>query len=182
MTVTDDDLWSVPAETIREVNEALLPAVRRLTRNTDGAEDAIQSAWYSVLQRRDVGPIRDLAAYLYAVARNGIVDRRVLLRRRRTTRLSESTEQLDEFMDVPRFVENLIFGEEAMDALNCLRGDEREAFVQIVLRQRTYQQCAVAMNLPLGTVKTRFFRARTRLYRRLRGWEPPDSSGEPPEE
>jgi RNA polymerase sigma factor (sigma-70 family) len=57
------------------------------------------------------------------------------------------------------------------EALGSLPRAERDAFLLLVLGELSYDEIALALGVPTGTVRSRIHRARTRLRERLRGLE-----------
>jgi RNA polymerase sigma-70 factor (ECF subfamily) len=66
----------------------------------------------------------------------------------------------------------------ALDALQSMPDDDQELFVLCVWQELSYEQAAAALGIPVGTVRSRLSRARTRLRLALR--EPPGGSGDEP--
>jgi RNA polymerase sigma factor (sigma-70 family) len=62
-------------------------------------------------------------------------------------------------------------------ALAGLRPDEREVLLLVAWAELTYDEVAVALGIPLGTVRSRLHRARARMSRELGLEEPGDSRG-----
>ena len=54
---------------------------------------------------------------------------------------------------------------EALDAVGRLSDDERAVIVLVALGDLTYEEAALALSVPVGTVRSRLFRARRRLAR-----------------
>ena len=57
-------------------------------------------------------------------------------------------------------------------ALDALRAQERDAFLLMAWGELTYEQIAETLGVPVGTVRSRISRARSRLQDRLGGHEP----------
>ncbi len=62
-------------------------------------------------------------------------------------------------------------------ALAGLRPDEREVLLLVAWADLTYDEVAVALGIPVGTVRSRLHRARARMSRELGLAEPGDSRG-----
>lgn len=52
-------------------------------------------------------------------------------------------------------------------ALACVRAGDRDLLFLHACVELTYEECAVALGLPVGTVRSRLHRARARLHREL---------------
>jgi RNA polymerase sigma factor (sigma-70 family) len=158
----EEDAW-------RELVEAWQPrfwryALGMLGRRAD-AEEALQGVWLQVV--RSFAKLRDparLPEWMYGVAR------RVLLGRlRRRYGADRPTEPLDGVVEPeerdggPR----LELREDVVSALERLPDVDREAVVLHYLEERPVAEIAALVAVPVGTVKSRLFRGRRRLFELL---------------
>ncbi len=147
-------------------------ARRMLGASQEEAEDVVQEAFvaaYQARQRYRRGePFR---AWLYRIAINRCIDRQRAQARRPTPA------PIDAVMDP---------ADPAAGPLEALLGDERDQRLQTAveglppkyraifllrhLDDLSYEEIAVATELPLGTVKTHLFRARAQLRESLKDW------------
>jgi RNA polymerase sigma-70 factor (ECF subfamily) len=67
-----------------------------------------------------------------------------------------------------------------LEALESLSEGDQELFVLCVWQELSYEETAAALGIPVGTVRSRLSRARSRL--RLALGEPPGGSGDEPGE
>jgi RNA polymerase sigma factor (sigma-70 family) len=142
--------------------EYYLPLLGFVTRLTGGdrfwAEDVVQEtllrAWRGRERlRTDTG---SLMPWLGTTARRIVIDHR----RRRDVRPSEvSEENLSGEPAVADSTEHVVGGVVAAEALRSLSAAHREVLVQTVLRDRTVNQAARELGLPVGTVKSRVYYA-----------------------
>src|SRR5262245_44342346 len=72
------------AEIVRQAGERLRRFVRARVSTEAEAEDVLQDVWHQLVATLDDGPIEQVGAWLYTVARNRIIDR---YRKPRTTSL-----------------------------------------------------------------------------------------------
>lgn len=63
------------AAIVREGGQRLWRYVRARVRNDAEAEDILQDVWERLLATLDAGPVEQVGAWLYTVARNRIIDR-----------------------------------------------------------------------------------------------------------
>lgn len=138
--------------------------VRRLVVNEEEAADTLQDAWLRVL--RALPGLRDparLRPWLFGIARRTVMDR---LRRRYAEPAPASLEGRDlPGVEDPRpMEEDLDLMREELAGLPLV---EREVLVLFHLRELTLAQVAEALAVPVGTVKSRLFRARRLLRERL---------------
>lgn len=118
----------------------------------------------------------DAGPWLYGIAGNLLrthrrTERRQLLAYARTgidpvapDEVSTADERLDAAASAPRMAR----------ALAALRDDDRDALLQFAWADLTYEQIATALDVPIGTVRSRLARARRRVRELL------DASGQEP--
>jgi RNA polymerase sigma-70 factor (ECF subfamily) len=140
--------------------------LRRLTNSDDAAADLAQDTWLKVL--RGIASLREpasLRAWLFGIARRVAMDRL----RRQYARAVDDDAVIE---DIPAQVADasleseLVALEASMDALP-LR--ERETLALFYLRELSIEQIAALLEIPMGTVKSRLFRARNLLRKQLTG-------------
>lgn len=155
---------------ILSADKALLHwrAMRRLG-DTGLAEHAVQEtllrAWKACgTYNPDRGSVR---TWLLTIERNILTD----IARVRASRPGDT--HWDELGDVaegrsagPDFADHLADGMLVAELLEHLPGPQRDAVVQVILRDRAYQDVAADFGVPVGTVKTRVHYA-LRSLRRL---------------
>jgi RNA polymerase sigma-70 factor (ECF subfamily) len=162
---TDDGIASVLA-----ADRALLHwrAMRGLG-DSGLAEHAVQEtllrAWRScALFDERKGTVR---TWLLAIQRNVMID----IARARAVRPADTEwDEVGELSDVrfanPDFADRLVDGLLVADLLARLPESQRVAVVEVILRDRAYQEVADDFGIPVGTVKTRVHYA-LRSLRRL---------------
>ena len=136
----------------------------RLTNDADAAADVVQEVWLRVV--RGLPALRDATrfrAWLFGIAR------RVLMDRLRVRYAEPPMEQLE-----PGGIEEPAADEERTDdflfvqaELDRLPLPEREALVLFYLRELSLNDIAAIAAIPVGTVKSRLFRARQMLRTQL---------------
>lgn len=137
---------------------------RRVTGTDDAASDAIQEAWLRVL--RGLPGLREparLRPWIFGIARRVLMDR---LRAQYAAPAIADVDDLAELAD-PRG------GQGDLD-LDLLHGElasmpvlEREVLVLFYLDELSLAELADVLAIPLGTAKSRLFRARRILRERL---------------
>jgi RNA polymerase sigma factor (sigma-70 family) len=145
-------------------HEPLWKYVRRLTESEEAAADTVQDVWLRVL--RAMPRLRDparLRAWLFGIARHAVLDR---LRRRYAEPEPLSVDDVEVAAPDPRddLVEEL---DVLHDELARMPFTEREVLVLFYLHELTLGQLAEVLAVPVGTVKSRLFRARQMLRRTL---------------
>lgn len=139
------------------------------------AEEATQQtflkAWRSAAS---VDPARELGPWLATIARRVSID----IRRRETHRAAGPLEAVQ--ADDPALVSPAVSVEDAYDvwevrrAVGLLPGDEREVVRAQHFEGLTHEQIAARLGIPVGTVKSRSFRAHRRLASELGHLRPPE--------
>lgn len=138
--------------------------VRRLTGADDLAHDTVQDIWLRVLPGID--SLRDgarLRAWLFGIARRAVMDR--MRQKYRDARfVDDDVDALtatEEPWPSPRDLE-AVEGE-----LAALPIAERELLTLFYLRELSLTELAEVLAIPVGTVKSRLFRARALLRAQL---------------
>ncbi|MEV5751189.1 sigma-70 family RNA polymerase sigma factor [Actinoallomurus sp. NPDC052308] len=137
------------------------PLLAFVIRHTGGdrqwAEDIVQEtmirAWRS-LDQLDA-EAASLMPWLATVARRIVIDER----RRRGARPQEAGEGPLEKLQTPDGMEDLLRGVVVSEALKALSPAHREVLTETVLRDRTVNEAAEVLGIPVGTVKSRVYYA-----------------------
>ena len=144
----------------------------RLSRDTAVAEEITQEVFLALLRdtsRYDANRGTSLSTWLCGIAR------RQLWRHFERTQRFVPIDTLDEPFDPPSFDEGpaeLLSRAEALailhDGLDSLPLILKEVVILCELEELTYQQVALILAIPIGTVRSRLHRARARLANLLR--------------
>ncbi len=136
------------------------------------AEQAVQEsllrAWRSCAYfDKTKGTVR---TWLLTILRNVVID----TARSRAARPGDTGwDEIGELSDVryahPDFSEGLVDGLLVAELLSRLPVSQREAVIEVILRDRAYQEVADDIGVPVGTVKTRVHYALRSLRRLPRG-------------
>jgi RNA polymerase sigma factor (sigma-70 family) len=145
--------------------------VRRLTGDEEAARDIMQDVWLRVL--RGIGRLREparLRAWLFTIARRAVMDR---LRAQYAEPVAEEDDEALAGVAATDDVDASADLDEARDLLELelprLPIVEREVLTLFYLRELTLSEVAGLLELPVGTIKSRLFRARRTLRMRLEG-------------
>jgi RNA polymerase sigma-70 factor, ECF subfamily len=152
----------------REYGRLVYAVAYRALGSRELAEEAAQQTFVKAWQSAaGFEPTRDLGPWLATIARRTAIDLYRREARRRTEPLTEGAAE-------PAAVVNLAEGaERAYDmwtvrqAIDALPDDEREIVRLQHLEELTQAEVAERLGLPVGTVKSRSFRAHRRLAERL---------------
>lgn len=153
----------------------------RLLRDSEEAEDLAQDVFVTVFKRLDTfRGESSLRTWIYTIALN-LSRNRLRTRDRRSYRDHQSLDEHTDAIQLAAGPRPESFGDdptrgvdrrEALVALNraldALAPDAREVLVLRDLEELAYEDIAALLDLPIGTVKSRIFRARAAL-RQLMG-------------
>jgi len=154
-------------ELIRRWHEPLWKYARRLTGDDDAAAETVQEAWLRVL--RGIARLRDperLRAWLFGITRRVVMDRlRASYSEPRTVALHEIDIDVDIAAEnASDLADDIAAMHEELSQLPLL---EREVLVLFYLRELTLSELADVLGVPIGTIKSRLFRARHSLRTQL---------------
>ena len=169
-------------EIIPHRNE-LYGAAFRYTKNARDAEDLVQETMLRALAawQRFI-PGSNARAWLHRILTNNFINsyRQRKNRRRFATETGEDAavalhgEDVERSADPRRQLFKNELGDEVTSALNSLGHDYRQVVVLADLQGTHYQEIAKTLDVPVGTVMSRLFRARRKLERALRGYAASD--------
>jgi RNA polymerase sigma factor (sigma-70 family) len=149
-------------------HEPLWRYLRRLSGNDDAAGDLAQDTWLRVF--RGIANLREpakLRSWLFGIARRVAMDR---LR----AQYAQAPQVQIELDEVPAELPEVNLEEEFAtleSGLASLPIIEREALTLFYLRELSLEEISGLLDVPVGTVKSRLFRARQMLRRVTRGAE-----------
>ncbi|MCO6187011.1 RNA polymerase sigma factor [Rhizobium sp. L1K21] len=142
----------------------------RLLNDRDGAQDVVQESWGDII--RGLGNLRDEAAFLPWAFR--IVSRRVsdvIARRQKDRAIAQDFPHEAEhrsFSDGPANADAAV----VRQAIAQLDGPHRATLALFYLEDMSVAEVALALNIPIGTVKTRLMHAREKMRVILEGEHP----------
>jgi len=145
-------------ELYRRYRTPLLSFVLRLTAgDRQHAEDIVQEtmvrAWRQAGQFDDPG--RSLMPWLATVARRIVIDEQ----RKKNARPMETDEAMLSRASAPDWTDDLLRSVIVADALLELSPAHREVLNETILRDRTVNEAAEVLGIPVGTVKSRVYYA-----------------------
>jgi RNA polymerase sigma-70 factor, ECF subfamily len=122
------------------------------------AEDATQEIFLKVWKALpDFRGESSISTWIYAIARNTCLTRRRIAAERRTYSLEETNAAEIPSHDLPAIDSDL------RAAIDRLPAKYKQVVVLFYLEDRSYQQVALALGVPMGTVKTYLHRAKKEL-------------------
>lgn len=148
----------------REYGRLVYAVCRNQLGNPQLAEDATQQTFLKAWRAaRTVDPGRDLAPWLATIARRTAIDIHRREARRPTARLDDVAPADPNVVELPVGVERSFEVAEVRAAIDSLPPEEREIVRLQHLEELTHVEVADRLGVPIGTVKSRSFRAHKRL-------------------
>lgn len=167
-------------ELVRRYERPVFSLVYRMVRDRETAEDLAQDTFIKILNHIDkYSPEFKFSSWLFKIANNVAIDH---LRKRRVATISmngspyaQSASEIEATsFDVSVHQENALeelesreLGSSIERAIAKLRPEYRSCIMLRHVEDRSYEEIAATLNLPLGTVKTYIHRARHELRREL---------------
>jgi RNA polymerase sigma-70 factor (ECF subfamily) len=160
--------------------DSLYRTALRMTRNPADAEDLVQEAYlraFRSLHQFKVGT--NLRAWIFRIMTNAYINE---YRKRSRRPTSASLDDLEEFYLYDHLIDsgvqptserpedvvlNQLTAQDVLDSLDELSDDFREVVVLADIEGFSYREIAEIMDIPVGTVMSRLYRARRRLQRSL---------------
>jgi RNA polymerase sigma factor (sigma-70 family) len=152
----------------REYGRLVFVVAHRTLGSRELAEEATQQTFVKAWQAAsDFEPSRELGPWLATIARRTAIDLYRRESRRRTESLNDLTVEPSAVVDLPQGAERARDVWAVRQAIEELPADEREVVRLQHLGELTQAEVAERLGLPVGTVKSRSFRAHRRLAERL---------------
>lgn len=155
-------------ELVRLYEKRVLALTQRMCGNPDDAAEAAQEAFFSAWQGLEsFRGESSFSTWLYRLASNACVD---LLRREGRRQAAVSLDDEDLNLDIPaplsspqEEAERRELGEQIEAGLRALPPEYRAVLVLREIQQLRYDEIAEALEVDIGTVKSRISRGRKRL-------------------
>jgi RNA polymerase sigma factor (sigma-70 family) len=143
----------------RKLGRPVFSVAYRILGDRGLAEEAVQLTFLQAWQAADrFDPQRDIAPWLFTIARRVAID---VYRRERRHQAEELGDR--DIATLPPSMEQAWTAWEVRRALDQLPAEERDVLRATHFDGMTHEEAARALGIPIGTVKSRSFRA----YRRL---------------
>ncbi|RZL54732.1 MAG: RNA polymerase sigma factor [Sphingomonas sp.] len=161
--------------------DAVLPSLRRyarhLSRDQGDGDDLVQEtmarAWAA---RTRFQPGTNFRAWLFRILRNLFLSDR----RRGGRSVSWNPDIDDDRLVTPADQESGVMLADLDAALDSITPGQAEALVLVAQEGLSYEEAAVRLGVPMGTVRSRVFRARAAVIDRLAGTAPTPATLPPP--
>ncbi|MGH9766161.1 MAG: RNA polymerase sigma factor [Blastocatellia bacterium] len=164
--VIENFLLTGSDEAFCELFETVYPRVRRyfLLRGMEAgeAEDLAQNVMVIVYQRsNEVRETEFFSGWLFKVAKNELA--RYWRRRQTRNRIAEMEPLSDELAE-KLMTEMVVAGSsDFVEWVSYLEPAERDIIILRFIEELSYEELAVALDIPIGTVKWRLFNAKKKL-------------------
>jgi RNA polymerase sigma-70 factor, ECF subfamily len=150
---------------------ALLPRLRRfalsLTGSVAEADDLVQAACERALRARDQWtPGTRLDSWVFRIIRNLWID---AIRKRKTEGIVEAIDEVAHVKgeDGRQVTETALTLTDVSDAVSKLPEEQRAVLLLVCTEERSYQEAADMLGVPIGTVMSRLARGRRSLAERF---------------
>ena len=180
-----DDHWVVLAvkgdekaysELTQKYQKPLYFHVCKMIRNLDFAEDLVQDIFLKAFKSlKNYKNDYAFSTWLYRIATNHTID---YLRKKKLETLSIHADDSDDTHATIQLADEDSFTDEPMirrerknkvhEAIGQLPEKYREVILKRHIEEKSYQEIAEEMDIPLGTVKAHIFRARELLYKYMK--------------
>jgi len=143
------------AELFRRYNDPIYGFFRRRLENQSRAEELAQETFVAILRGiKRYEPRSTFRTYLYGIAI------KILMAERRKSRIAQSTAMPASDRGIDSSVDAAIWVRRAIEQLDS---DHRDVLLLREYEQLSYEEIAQLLGLPLNTVRSRLFRARSAL-------------------
>lgn len=160
--------------------DSLYRTALRMTRNPADAEDLVQEAYLRAFRSlHQFKPGTNLRAWIFRIMTNAYINE---YRKRSRRPTSSSLDDLEEFYLYDHLIDSgvqptserpedvvldRLTAQDVIDALDSLSDDFREVVLLADVEGFSYREIAEIMDIPVGTVMSRLYRARRRLQSTL---------------
>ncbi len=157
---------------------AIFNLLYKMVRNKEETEDLVQEAFMKAFKALpSFNEEYAFSTWLYKIAINNCIDH-MRKKRLKTYSINKPVQSKDgeldrEFPDTSMSPDRAILSDEKStiieDAIDELPENYKIAIVLRHAEEKSYEEIAQILNIPLGTVKARIFRAREMLKKKLKG-------------
>lgn len=155
-----------------DFNQQIVEVIPHLNRyalkiagSPDEAEDLVQDCVERALRKAELyRPGTNLRAWMFTMMRNLFINRK---RREKVSHRYTETVKAESSQTTAPVQVTQVFLNQTMTALAGLGAEEREAVRLLGVEERSHREAADEMELPVGTMKSRLFRARAKLRSNL---------------
>jgi RNA polymerase sigma-70 factor, ECF subfamily len=160
--------------------DSLYRTALRMTRNPADAEDLVQEAYLRAFRSlHQFKPGTNLRAWIFRIMTNAYINE---YRKRSRRPTNSSLDDLEEFYLYDHLIDSgvqptserpedivldRLTAQDVLDALDGLSDDFREVVMLADVEGFSYREIAEIMDIPVGTVMSRLYRARRRLQKSL---------------
>lgn len=151
-------------QTVQDYGNRLFSFIRNRVKSDEDAQDVLQDVWYRLSNVNSAEPIEQVGSWLFTVARNRITD---LYRKQKPGSLEDFVYEdedgevnykdilLSDFKDPEDAELKKIFWDEFMKALDELPKEQKDAFVQNELEEKTFREMAEKTGESIKTLISR---------------------------
>lgn len=177
----NEEAPEVADQVVNRMGQRLTQFIRARVASEPDAEDILQDVWQQLVSTLAAGPIEQVSAWLYAVARNRIVDQYRKPKMASLDGLAAGTEPDAERFELPAILwrddktpeteyQCRLFWQELQAALGELPADQRQVFVWHELDGLSFQEIAELTDDNVNTLLSRKRYAVLYLRQSLEKW------------
>ena len=139
---------------------------RRLAKGEEPVEDLVQETVTRALGHLDrYRPTADLKAWLFTIMKNYLRDLRRKRRKIAIVSLDHTSDTAGPSATAPQIGRLML--RELSEAIRRLPPHQRDVLLRTSIDLTSYEATSAALGIPVGTVRSRLFRARSSLHRLL---------------
>ena len=164
------------SELTQKYQKPLYFHVSKMIRDPDFAEDLVQDIFLKAFKSlKNYKNDHAFSTWLYRIARNHTID---YLRKKKIETLSIHVDDYDESHASIQIADESSFTDQPMirrerrnkvyEAIYQLPEKYRDIIIKRHIKEKSYQEIAAEIDIPLGTVKAHLFRARELLYKYMK--------------
>lgn len=162
--------------------EACLPALSRfahsLTRNPDAASDLVQDCVERALRKAHLFDGANLNGWLFTMCRRIFLNQ--LRQKKKFQHSQASLDDVGPAVAATAHTQEIhVYCSEVANAFMDLSGSDRRILSMAVIGGLKYTEISNALDIPLGTVRSRLSRARSKLARSLGAEDAPQAATDP---
>lgn len=144
----------VEEELYTECRELVYRIAFSILKNKENAEDVMQNVFAKIIEMpKEKLPIKKEATWLYTVTKNEAIS--YIRKNRKEICLEEIYELIDEDTNI----EDIIEKDDYQKLISGLNKEEQEIISLKVLSKLKFRQIAILLNIPIGTVQWKYYKA-----------------------
>lgn len=129
----------------------LLGVCQKYLKDVDMAEDMVQQIILKVLDRKHTEVYENFGGWLYTITRNACLTQ---ISKINYTTAIENVQVEDESTDIKAYIQKEYDYNRLNEALHLLNEDQKNCIILFFLQDKSYQEIAETLNIPIKQVKS----------------------------